>query len=191
MMPSNFDFAFDYIVGNEGAYSNDAADTGGETFWGISVPARRDHRCHDHPQGIRDEAFKASGGKELAKHIYRLDYWRFDGIRDPRLAAKLFDIVVNVGDPIRLIQRAFGVAADGKYGEQTEAAIQRVPTEQAIERLCLAVGDKYCSIVQADTYARMRKFGISETEIAKAQITFLKGWTRRAIRRPAIVVKGV
>lgn len=192
-MPSTFDVAFGYVCANEGRYSNDAADAGGETFWGISAQARRDHKCPDHPSGVRDEAFRAApdGGRELAKHICRLDYWKFDGIRDSRLATVLLDIVFNVGDPISLIQRAAGVTVDGAYGAQTEAALQRLPTEQAIEQLKLAVGDKYVDIARNDAYGRMRKYGIPESEIAKMQMTFLKGWVRRAIRRPPIVVKGV
>ncbi len=191
---SNFDDAFDYVCGNEGAYSNDAGDSGGVTFWGISEQARRDHRCKDHPNGIGDDAFKNAPdrGKDLAKHICRLDYWKFDNIRDSRLCTKLLDIVFNVGDPIRLIQRAVGVQPqDGIYGPATEAAITKLPSEQAIEALCLAVGDKYVDIARNDTYGRLRKYGVPETEIAQMQMTFLKGWVRRAVRRPPLTVKGV
>lgn len=193
-MPSNFDIAFDYVCGNEGAYSNDAADKGGATFWGISEQARRDHKCKDHPSGVRDEAFTAAPdrGRDLAKHICRVDYWKFDGIRDSRLATKLLDIVFNVGDPIRLIQRAVDVSPqDGVYGPATEAALTKFPSEQAIEALCTAVADKYVDIARNDAYGRMRKAGISDKEIANMQMTFLKGWIRRAVRRPPLVVKGI
>lgn len=190
-MPSNFDTAFDYVCGNEGERSNDAADKGGLTFWGISTQARRDHICPEHPRGIRDDAFTPDRSKDLAKHICRLDFWRFDGIRDVRLATKLLDIAFNVGDPIRLIQRAVGVAADGAYGPATEAALTRLPTEVAIETLSLAVGDKYVDIARNDAIGRMRMHGIPQTEIDKMQIVFLKGWVRRAIRRPPVTVKGV
>jgi lysozyme family protein len=191
-MSSNFDFAFEYVCGSEGAYSNDAADRGGVTYWGISQAARRDHRCPDHPKGVRDDAFTSAAdrGKELAKHIYRLDYWRFDGIGDPRLAAKLFDIVVNVGNPIQLIQREFGVKQTGFYGPLTEAALTAGPAEEAIERLSLAVGDKYVDLARNDAVSRMRKHGVPDSEVRLLLLTFLKGWTRRAIRRPSLPAQG-
>jgi lysozyme family protein len=194
-MASNFDAAFDYVIGNEGAFSDDAADHGGVTYFGISEPSRRSHKCAEHPNGVRDEAFRAAGGRDLARHIYRLDYFKpFEGVRDQRLATKLFDIYVNVGDAVRVIQRAAGFTGrdvDGVFGEATQAALERMPTEQAIERLCLAVIDQYVDIARNDAFKRMRKHGIAETEIAQMQITFLKGWCRRAARRPPIVIKGV
>jgi lysozyme family protein len=191
-MPSNFDQAFDYVIGNEGAYSDDVADHGGVTYFGLSEKARRNHRCPDHPQGVRDEAFRAASGRDLAKHVYRLDYFKlFEGVRDPRLASKLFDIYVNVGDAVRVIQRAAGVKRDGIYGEQTQAALERMPTEAAIEALCLAVVDEYSEIVRGDAIRLMKKYGIGDGEIARLQLTFLKGWMRRAARRPPIVIKGI
>ncbi len=193
MTPSNFDRAFDYVCASEGPHSNDPADRGGDTYWGISYLARHDHKCPEHKSGVPDIAFRtaADGGRELARHIYRLDYWKFDGIRDARLAMKLFDIVVNIGNPIALIQRAVGVEADGIYGRETEAALTRLPTEEAIERLSLAVGDKYADIVRNDAISRMKQWGVPQAEIDKAQLVFLKGWIRRAIRRPPLEVRGV
>jgi lysozyme family protein len=171
---SIFDDAFEYVCGNEGEYSNDAGDKGGRTWWGVTEGTARDHRCRIHPNGVLAQEFVAGKAKDLAKHIYRTDFWHFDGIKDSRLALKLFDITVNVGSPVRVIQRAAGVEVDGVYGEKTEAALTRVPTEQAIEALSMAVSDKYVDICLRDT----------------SQLKFLKGWERRAIRRPPLVIKG-
>lgn len=171
-MASNFDRAFQYVIENEGAYSNDSGDRGGETFWGISAFAREKHRCPQHMGGVKAGDFAGPGGRELAQHIYRTDFWKFDGIRDARLAIKLFDITVNVGNAVRVIQRAAMVKMDGKYGPVTEAAILRLPTEEAIERLCQSVADEYVEIVRKDP----------------SQLKFLKGWMRRAVRRPPVII---
>lgn len=166
----NFDRALIFILENEGAYSNDASDRGGETFCGISRFGREAHRCPAHASAISADAFRGPDGRTLAAHIYRLDYWRFDGIRDWRLAAKLLDIVVNMGAGMRVIQRAAMVPVDGKYGPKTEAALQRIPTEEMIGRLCSVMADHYVDICVGDF----------------SQMKFLKGWMRRAVRRPAM-----
>jgi lysozyme family protein len=102
--------------------------------------------------------------------VYRLDYWKFDAIHDARLAIKLFDIVVNIGEGIRVIQRAAMVKADGIYGPRTEAALLRLDAETAIERLCEALADHYVAVCLRDP----------------SQLEFLKGWMRRAVRRPHV-----
>lgn len=190
-MSSIFDEAFAYVIENEGAHSNDKADRGGETFWGLSTPARRRHRCSAHPNGIADEHFRGMAGKEWAKHVYKSDYFRpLEGIRDTRLAIKLFDIIVNFGDPIRLIQRAAGVDPDGVFGPKTEAALLRMPTDFALERLCSEAARRYVEIVRQDPVLReaLERAGV---KMADLQLSFLGGWITRAIRRPPVTVKGV
>lgn len=162
-----------YAIENEGAYSNNPKDKGGETFWGISAYARKAHRCPEHPNGLTAADFTRlhpAESRDLAKHVYRLDYWRFDAITDARLAIKLFDVVVNVGDGIRVIQRAAMVTTDGIYGPRTEASLLRLDPETAIERLCESLADHYVGICLSD----------------HSQLTFLKGWMRRAVRRPRL-----
>jgi lysozyme family protein len=83
----------DALIGREGGYSNNTADAGGETMWGITVAAAR--------------AFGYAGPmRELpratAMQIYRSRYWaqpKFDLVDavSPALAEKLFDIGVNAG----------------------------------------------------------------------------------------------
>ena len=57
-----FDKAFDLVVGLEGGYSNDSADSGGATRWGIS---KRSHPNLD----ITTLTI------ENAKEIYAEEYW--------------------------------------------------------------------------------------------------------------------
>lgn len=156
-----FDFAIAYVLENEGVDSDHPSDRGGRTRYGITSATAARH-------GFDVDTLTL----EQVKRIYRKDYWRFDGIRDARVAAKLLDIVVNCGvrGGIRIIQRAVGVTDDGVWGMLTSSAVQRLPSEQAIERLSIALADHYIDIVKRDT----------------TQLAFFRGWIRRAIRRPEV-----
>lgn len=100
-----FDIAFDRLIGHEGGYVNDPNDPGGETNWGISK--------RSYPQlDIRNLA------RNDAKSIYYRDFWGIvQGIPDS-IKFQVFDAAVNHGinTAIRMLQRAIGVADDGKWG---------------------------------------------------------------------------
>ena len=172
-MSGHFDFAVQYVLSNEGAYSNEPADRGGETFYGISRAARMAHRCDQHSRGIEADDFRRANrqdGIALATHVYRLDYWTFGGIVDPCVAAKVFDIDVNMGVGIGVIQGAVGAKVDNKWGPKTLAAVNALSRNDALERLSVAVADHY----------------VDECLRLPSQLKFLKGWMRRAVRRPHV-----
>jgi lysozyme family protein len=186
---ASFDAAVRYALESEGRFSNDKADRGGETWFGISRYARADHikRCEEHrPLGMNGllEQLRGRGGRELALHIYRSDFWRFDGIRDQRVATKLFDIVINVGSGMRIIQRVAGVKVDGIYGRLTEAALNKRDPLELLEALSLAVGDHYVRLAVGEVERELRARGMTESQMDLLQMTFLAGWVARAIRRP-------
>lgn len=111
----NFDQAFDRLIGNEGEYSFNKNDPGGETKWGIS---KRSYPGLDIADLTRDDA----------KAIYERDFWKRGHMDeyDPAIAFQVFDIAVNSGieTAVRLLQRAAGVADDGHIGPVTVAAIK-------------------------------------------------------------------
>lgn len=116
-----FDDAFDRLIGNEGDYSNDPRDPGGETRYGIS---KRAYPNVDIKQLTLEEA----------KAIYRRDYWsaiRGDDMPDA-VAFEVFDAAVNHGTTtaIRILQRALGVSADGVIGAVTLATAQATDPER-------------------------------------------------------------
>lgn len=80
----NFDKAFEIVVGIEGGLSNDPADTGGVTKYGISS---KWHPNVDVPNLTLDQA----------KDIYRKEYWHAFGCGDFRypLDVYIFDTAVN------------------------------------------------------------------------------------------------
>lgn len=110
---TNFDEAFEQVIGHEGGYVDNPNDPGGETKFGISK------RSYPY-ENIRSMTL------ERAKEIYRADFWnkvRGDELPYP-VAWNLFDGAVNsgVGNSIRWMQRAAKVADDGKIGPITIAA---------------------------------------------------------------------
>ena len=120
----NFDTAFEKLIGHEGGYVNNPKDPGGETNWGIS---KRSYPTLD---------IKALTLAD-AKAIYKRDYWdraQCDRL-SPDLAFDVFDTAVNsgIGQSIRFLQRAVGVADDGVIGPMTLAAIQRTNDDAAIQ----------------------------------------------------------
>ena len=118
-----FDKSFETLLGHEGNYSFDPRDPGGETNFGISKRA--------YPALIIKALTQAD-----AKVIYKRDYWnraQCDKL-PPMLAFAVFDAAVNsgIGQAIRWLQRAVGVADDGVIGPLTLIAIQRQSDDAAI-----------------------------------------------------------
>lgn len=118
-----FDQVFDKLIGHEGGYVFNPHDPGGETKFGIS---KRSYPHLDiHSLTLAD-----------AKTIYKRDFWdraQCDKLA-PDLALDLFDGAVNsgIGQSIRWLQRAVGVADDGVVGPLTLAAINREDDSSAI-----------------------------------------------------------
>lgn len=111
---SYFDRAFAITVAQEGGYSRDPADPGGETKYGISKRAYPDVNI-------------AALTVEDAKAIYRRDYWdrlRCDDLPWP-VALATFDFAVNsgVGTAAKKLQAACGAPPDGVIGPLTLARV--------------------------------------------------------------------
>lgn len=113
---SSFDDAFVALIGNEGGYSNNPADPGGETMWGITA---RVARANGYVGEMR--ALPQSIAKQIAKMVYWDPYYcdQFD----PRVAFQVFDAAYNGGHPVSWLQTAAGVKADGHMGPVSLAAI--------------------------------------------------------------------
>ncbi|MCZ3110867.1 hypothetical protein NYZ20_18695, partial [Acinetobacter baumannii] len=70
----NFDQAFDALIGHEDGYSNNPADPGGETMWGVTLTVAR---ASDYTGPMKDLP------RDTAKAIYRAQYW--DAVRADQL----------------------------------------------------------------------------------------------------------
>ena len=106
-----FDEFIQIIFYNEGFLSNDKADKGGLTKYGISK------RAYPHLD-------IANLTQEHAEQIYKHDYYlpcKIDNIKDKLLALHVFDFAVNAGisRSIKMLQKVIGAKVDGIIGNQT------------------------------------------------------------------------
>jgi lysozyme family protein len=121
-MPTDaFVRAVSRVLKNEGEYSNDPRDPGGETMWGIT---RRTASANGYNGEMRFLP------KEEAIRIYREAYWeplRCDDFPFP-VAFQLFDAGVNSGtiQATKWLQRALGVDDDGVIGPITLSAAGKI-----------------------------------------------------------------
>lgn len=129
MNDSTFDSAFTALIGNEGGYSNNPADSGGETMWGITA---RVARSHGYTGAMKDLP------QDTAKHIARDEYWTpagCDHLPDG-LAFQVFDAAYNSGirKAVVWLQMAVGSTVDGVYGPETDQAVKSISESSAIAR---------------------------------------------------------
>jgi lysozyme family protein len=130
-------------------------------------------QCH----GIPDAAALKAITAEQVEAIYRADYWRFDGIADQRVATKLFDLAVNTGlhTAVHMVQAALvalgvDLAEDGRYGVNTETAINASSPEAVLRGL----------VDEATAYY------LSRVDKEPAQARFIRGWLIRATEVPHV-----
>lgn len=144
-----FDVAFERLVGHEGGYVNHPDDPGGETNWGIT---QRTAREAGYLGSMRELT------REQAREIYRTAYWQrarcdeFDGA----IAFQLFDAAVNhgIGNAIRFLQRAVGVADDGVIGPVTMAAVKSMTVTDVLARFNAARLRFYTSLSTWPSFGR-------------------------------------
>lgn len=118
----NFDDSFTRLLGSEGGYSNNPADPGGATNFGVTQAVAR---ANGYAGDMRDFT------QAQAKAIYRRLYWdavKADALPDG-VRFDIFDGAVNsgVGQSVRWLQRAVGAEADGVIGPKTLAAVASLP----------------------------------------------------------------
>lgn len=118
----NFDQAFDMLLGEEGGYSNNPNDPGGETCWGIT-------RRVAIQEGYTGDMHILP--RDFAKGVYKRRYWdaiQADSLPDEvRFAA--FDAAVNSGvtQSVKWLQQSADVGDDGVLGPMTLSALANVP----------------------------------------------------------------
>ena len=158
-----FDEAIKLILKNEGLYSNDKDDSGGETKFGIS---KRSYPDVD----IKNLSV------QKAKQIYKKDFWdkqKYKDIKNKELAIKVFDLSVNVGTSRanKLVQRALR-AVNKKVEENgvlDDATICLINESDATDLLSALKSE-------AAGYYRL----IVSTKPHRAK--YLKGWLNRAYK---------
>lgn len=153
------DFNKAFVLQNEGGYSNDASDAGGETKFGIS---KRSYPDIDMANLTEDQAAA----------IYERDFWAPYASFPDRVATKVFDLAVNMGhkQAVLILQRALrccgalNVKDDGVLGPVTKSAVQVANQDLLIVAL------------------RSEAAGVYRLLAAKnpSQQKFLMGWLKRS-----------
>ena len=151
-------------------YTNIAADSGGGTRYGIS----------DTRDGVKDGMTDTNGDgrpdtrvadltREQAVAIYKRDYYdaaKLDLVANDDVAAKVFDIAVNMGvrTAVKLLQQSIGATPDGAMGPATAALVNAEPSVKVINELRRRQLLHYVEIVRHDPQ----------------QMEFFSGWINRA-----------
>lgn len=181
---SSFDIAQKFTAEWEGGLSDDAADRGGLTHWGVSMAflfdleysSRGAHLLRSlgvAPLPVNRKTIKALTKKQ-AEAIFKSEFWdKLDLDTLPvQMAVLLYDAAVNTGcgQSVRLAQRGYNVAGagtsievDGKLGPITRKAL----TEHNIKEVRQGILDA-------------REFFYRDLVIKNlSQSVFFRGWLNR------------
>lgn len=171
---SNFEQAIEYVIKNEGGYSNDIHDSGKETQFGISSSSGYLEAAIK--KGLLPECTTIKSlTVEQAKIIYKHFFWdhlKLDNVINQSIATKILDTCVNVGNTwgIKLLQRAIRAATgvkldeDGICGNATFEAIR-----QSLSSNLLSAYKSECAGYYRSIVARKPD-----------QDVFIRGWLNRA-----------
>ena len=164
----------------EGGLSDDPADSGGLTKYGVCQEFLSD--CSKrHAEWLKELGISNTGtiramvrslSRPQAEGLFRLAFWepyRLDEL-PLAVAACVFDMNVNhgAGNAMKIAQRACnslgaGLDVDGKIGPKTRAALAKMNSAKGVEALCEERRAFYRRIVAA----------------RPSQKVFLKGWLAR------------
>jgi Glycosyl hydrolase 108/Predicted Peptidoglycan domain len=135
---SRFDACMPFIFKAEGGYSDNPADPGGPTNFGITLATLRAYEGA--PNLTAEDVQKLTPA--IAKEIYRTAYWnRMQcGALPAGLDLEVFDFGVNSGpaESVKALQRLVGVTQDGSVGPITLAAVGQFNVGDLIGRFAQA-----------------------------------------------------
>lgn len=164
------EICIDWLLEVEGFYSNDLADRGGATKYGISLrflgllPNRQGDLDGDGDVDIDDVRFMSL---DRARLFYLTEFWSKSlcTLLQPGLDVAVFCASVNHGveQSTRLLQAALKVPADGRIGKRTLAAADAVHVGEFLPDLLSHRARFYADIVRADS----------------SQAKWERGWYRR------------
>lgn len=174
----HFDEAVKIVLLHEGGFSNDKDDPGGATDYGISLRFLKDYGIDINEDGFINLQDIKDLDEAKARDIYRKYWWdkyHYSTINSFVIAAKVFDMAVNMGglQAHKLVQRALNCCGyrlqdDGILGGKSFAAINEICLHGREEEFRWEIIDE-----QKWFYEHL----VEEKPKLKK---FLKGWLRRA-----------
>jgi lysozyme family protein len=171
---ADFKKSLDYVLGNEGGWSNNKNDKGGATKFGITLTTLEAWKeCECTVEDIRQ--LSANEACKIYENFY-WDKYHLNLISNDSIATALFDMIINMGPSnaiklaqktanmsLRILPRAL-VVEDGAMGSATAIAINMVDTKDYLVNFQANVKNYYENIVKANP----------------DQVVFLKGWKIRS-----------
>lgn len=133
-MKETYQEAINKVFADEGGYSNDAADPGGPTNWGITI---HDARLYWKPTATAEDVQHMP--KPVAEDIMRKHYatpLRYDDL-NPGVDYAVLDYGINSGiyRAAQVLQRLVGVPVDHIIGPDTIAAANKKDSKQLINQI--------------------------------------------------------
>lgn len=120
--------AYKKVLNNEGTYSNDPDDAGGETYKGISRKANPnwdgwisiDAIKKAHPTTFKGILKKTPELEKKVQELYKDKYWdcfNLDDVPNQLVAEQMFDTAVNQGQTaaVKFAQRVLELRETGKW----------------------------------------------------------------------------
>jgi lysozyme family protein len=144
---ADFKDCIDVILEHEGGFVDDPDDPGGPTNYGLSSKWLRRNGIDLDGDGILTVREIKLMSIEKAKEVYWTHIWDKLGlgrIVDTKVATKVFDMVVNMGEKwgFTLLQRAVNdrewvppLIVDGKLGPATLSAVNCIPPERLLPEI--------------------------------------------------------
>ena len=168
-----FTTALQELFKNEGGYNDIPQDKGGATKYGISL---RFYQNNINKSATSEDIKKLT--QDDAEGIYFQYFWlknNYSEINNQKLANKVFDVAVNMGETIanRFLQQSYNalnlkqINLDGVCGLITTNAINNCSDENILNIL------EYIKILQKHHYLEIVKNRVDQQK-------FLKGWLNRA-----------
>jgi lysozyme family protein len=161
--------SLEWLLEEEGGFSNHPADTGGATMYGVTQAT---YNAWRKSVGRKQQPVR-SITKEEAFSLYKSMYWDEAGCDKLPFPINymVFDAAVNSGPgrAVKWLQEALRVKPDGVIGRKTLAALS-----EAVEA---ADGVILYRIIDVRLV-----FLVDLIKRSPSQIAFLKGWMRRLIR---------
>ena len=177
---SHFEYAIEKTLKEEGGYADNPNDSGGPTNRGISLRFLKDIQYKVEGKIITAPQLKKMTIEET-KAIYKKYFWDMvecGKVQDKDIAAKLFDMCVNLGpsQACKLLQISLNrmldtvLAVDGKLGPKTFACVD-----------CLIAEDKAKELL-GELKDNLAHFYINLAADKPKLKVFLKGWLARCQR---------
>ncbi|HXH54259.1 MAG TPA: glycosyl hydrolase 108 family protein [Gammaproteobacteria bacterium] len=161
---SDFNLAISFVLKHEGGLSNNLADPGGITNYGVSLRFLKALGNNLPPGVIIDEqptvdAFDVRNMNIAeARLLYKQDWWdkyQYGNINDQFLANKVFDIAINIGpaEAAKLLQKACSqlgssLEVDGMLGSQSFTVINKLNASNLLTEFCKNVTFYYQALVK-------------------------------------------